>query len=76
MYPLNTSKVGEKVHIKCLGCNCEEACRLRELGCVEGTTGKIVSKQANVILQVGEARLAINGALARTILVSPKPQAL
>jgi Fe2+ transport system protein FeoA len=72
MLPLNVTKSGEKVDICCLDCSCDDACRLRELGCVEGVSGKIISNQSNVILQVGETRLAINGKLARRILVNPK----
>ncbi len=71
MHPLKNSKAGEKIHIRCLGCSCNEACRLREMGCVEGIQGKIISNQSNVVLQLGETRLAINGNLARSILVSP-----
>jgi Fe2+ transport system protein FeoA len=70
MHPLNTSKAGEKIHIQCLECNCQDACRLRELGCVEGIRGKIISNNSNIVLQVGETRLAISKKLARTILVS------
>lgn len=70
MYPLNTSKAGERIHIQCLGCDCQNACRLRELGCIEGIKGKIISNNSNVVLQVGEARLAISKKLARHILVS------
>lgn len=72
MFPLSTSEIGEIICIQCFGCNTEDACRLRELGCVEGCLGKIVSKQNNIILQVGETRLAITGDLARRIFVLPK----
>lgn len=70
MYPLHTTKAGEQIHIQCLGCNCQNACRLRELGCVEGVDGKIISNNSNVVLQVGDTRLAISQEIARTILVS------
>lgn len=70
MHPLNTTKAGEKIHIKCLGCDCQNACRLRELGCVEGVQGKIISNSSNIVLQVGETRLAISNKIARSILVS------
>lgn len=70
MQPLIYSRAGEKIYIRCLGCSCNEACRLREMGCVEGNRGTIISNQSHVVLQVGESRLAINGKLARTILVS------
>ncbi|MGD8427955.1 MAG: FeoA family protein [Balneolaceae bacterium] len=70
MHPLNTTKAGEKINIQCLGCDCQNACRLRELGCVEGVKGKIISNNSNIVLQVGDTRLAISEKLARTILVS------
>ena len=70
MHPLDTTKAGEKIHIKCLGCDCQNACRLRELGCVEGNKGKIISNKSDVVLQIGDTRLAISRKLARTILVS------
>lgn len=70
MHPLNAAKVGERVHIQCLGCDCENACRLREMGCVEGNKGKVISNNKSVVLQVGDTRLAISKSLARSILVS------
>tara|TARA_R110000868_G_scaffold294140_3_gene554762 strand:+ start:9561 stop:9779 length:219 start_codon:yes stop_codon:yes gene_type:complete len=71
MHPLNTSKEGEEVIVRCLDCHCDDVCRLNELGCVEGANGRIISNQKNIILQVGEARLAITETLAKSILVSP-----
>jgi len=71
MFPLNTSPIGEIITIQCFGCSTEDACRLRELGCVEGASAKLVSKQHHLILQVGETRLAINGELAGKIFVLP-----
>jgi len=71
MLPLKVTKSGEKVSVCCFACSHGEACRLREMGCVEGAFGVVVSNQANVILQVGETRLAINGNLAKSILVNP-----
>ena len=72
MHPLSNGKEGEEVIVRCLDCHCDDVCRLNELGCVEGAKGRIISNQKNVILQVGEARLAIAATLARTILVSPQ----
>ena len=72
MLPLILSKPGENVDICSLTCSSAEARRLREMGCIEGIRAVIISNQKNVILQVGDMRLAINGDLARTILVSPK----
>jgi len=70
MHPLNTTKAGEKIYIQCLGCDCQDACRLRALGCIEGIKGKIISNNSNVVLQVGDTRLAISKKLARSIFVS------
>ncbi len=71
MHPLSNSKEGEEIVVRCLDCNCDDVCRLNELGCVEGVNGKIISNQQNIILQLGETRLAIARKLAQTILVSP-----
>lgn len=70
MHPLNSSKEGENIVVRCLDCNCDDICRLNELGCIEGANGKIISNQNNIILQVGETRLAIAKDLAKSILVS------
>jgi Fe2+ transport system protein FeoA len=72
MYPLNHSKAGEEIVVQCLNCHFDDVCRLNELGCVVGTNGTILSNQQNVILKVGESRLAINGNLAQRILVRPR----
>ncbi|MBO6522213.1 MAG: ferrous iron transport protein A [Balneolaceae bacterium] len=72
MHPLSIGKEGEEVVVRCLDCHCDDVCRLNELGCVEGARGRIISNQKSVILQVGEARLAIASTLAKTILVSPQ----
>lgn len=72
MLPLTVTRPGENVSICSLTCSLDEAKRLREMGCVEGIRAVIISNQSNVILQVGDTRLAINGNLARTILVSPR----
>ena len=71
MHPLSNSKEGEQVVVRCLECNCEDVCRLNELGCVEGANGRIISNQKNVILEVGSTRLAIAFDIARSILVTP-----
>lgn len=68
--PICNASKGERVFIECLGCSCEDACRLQELGCVEGANGEIVSNHSRVILKIGETKVAISEALARTILVN------
>ncbi len=72
MYTLNHTKAGEEVTVHCINCDCDNVCRLNELGCYEGAKGVIISNQENVILKVGETRLAIDNALAKTILVTPR----
>lgn len=71
MSPLSASQVGDIVSIACLGCALDQACRLREIGCAEGAVARVVSVRRDVILQIGDTRLAIDGMLARMILVSP-----
>ena len=68
--PLSNTRKGEQIYIHCLNCSCHETCRLQELGCMKGARGKIISKQKNIILQVGESRIAISAALAKSILVN------
>ena len=55
--------------VQCLHCQGDDVCRLNELGCVEGACGTIISNQKNVIIKVGETRLAIDGNIAKSILV-------
>lgn len=70
MKPISNTKKGDRVHIRCLGCSCEDACQLKELGCIEGASGKIVSNYSRVIVQLGDTRLALSKELASSILVS------
>lgn len=72
MLPLTIIKPGENVYICILSCSIDEAKRLRELGCVEGNRAVVISNQKNLIVQVGDTKLAINGALAQSILVKPR----
>ena len=69
-YPLQHMLPDANVVVPCFACNCDDICRLNELGCFEGANGKIISNQKNIILQVGETRLAIAEDLAKSILVS------
>ncbi len=70
MVPLSALHAGDIVSISCLGCALDQACRLREMGCAEGATARVVSIRRDVILQIGDTRLAIDALLARMILVS------
>ena len=71
MYPLSTVKEGEEIEVCGFGCGCEQACRLRDLGCREGGKGKVISRQKNIIIQFGESRIAIDQHIAGNILVGP-----
>lgn len=71
MLPLIKIRPGEDVHIDILTCSTENAKRLRDSGCVEGNRAVIISNQKNIILKVGDTRLALNTGLARSILVTP-----
>ena len=72
MFPLNRSKEGDEVTVRCIECDCDYLGRLTELGCYEGASGTIISNHNNVILKVGESRLAIDNTLAQSILVTPR----
>jgi len=71
MIPLTNLHNGAVVSIMCLGCTMDQACRLREMGCAEGVTARVVSSQKHILLQIGETRLAIDHQLAKMILVNP-----
>ncbi|MEX2632840.1 MAG: FeoA domain-containing protein [Balneolales bacterium] len=72
MHPLTAAILGEEIDIQCLACSSQNACKLREMGCVEGLKGKLISNGSKIIFQVGETRLAISTQLAHTILVRSK----
>jgi Fe2+ transport system protein FeoA len=64
---------GTTVCIKALAASPEMRDRLRELGLGEEQRIKLLSRQANIICQVCNARLALSESLAKTILVQPLP---
>jgi Fe2+ transport system protein FeoA len=70
MVPLSALNAGDIVSISCLGCALDQACRLREMGCAEGAMARIIANRRDVIIQIGDTRLAIDAMLARMILVS------
>jgi len=70
MVPLSALQAGDIVSISCLGCALDQACRLREMGCAEGALARIIANRRDVIIQIGDTRLAIDAMLARMILVS------
>jgi Fe2+ transport system protein FeoA len=69
--PLSHVTAGTTVCIKELAASPELRDRLRELGLGEEQRIKLLSRQANVICLVCNARLALSESLARTILVEP-----
>jgi Fe2+ transport system protein FeoA len=68
--PLINARKGESFSIHCMNCSCKEVCMLQDLGCMKGARGKVLSNQKNIILQIGESRIAISAFLAQSILVS------
>ncbi|MBU6400634.1 MAG: FeoA domain-containing protein [Verrucomicrobia bacterium] len=71
--PLNQVRTGACVRIKQLAAAPEVTHRLRELGFCEEQKIRLLSRQANVICQVCNARLGLSSQLAEFILVEPVP---
>lgn len=71
--PLSRVKAGAVVCIKQLSTAPEITSRLRELGFCEEQKIKLVARQSNYICQVCNARLAISGKLADSIIVETVP---
>lgn len=69
--PLSRMAEGTEVCIRQLMASPEVRARLRELGLGEQQRIKIVSRQANFICQVCNARLGISEEVAQAILVEP-----
>jgi Fe2+ transport system protein FeoA len=74
--PLSRVKAGAVVCIKQLSAAPEVTSRLRELGFCEDQKIKLVARQSNYICQVCNARLAISGRLADSIMVETVPAPL
>jgi len=74
--PLSRVKAGAVVCIKHLSTSPDVTNRLRELGFCEDQKIKLVARQANYICQVCNARLAISGELADSIMVETIPAPL
>ena len=74
--PLSRVQAGAVVCIKQLSTAPEMTDRLRELGFCEDQKIKLVSRQSNYICQVCNARLAISGKLADSIMVEAVPAPL
>lgn len=71
--PLSQVQAGAVVCIKRLSTTPDVTGRLRELGLGEEQKIKLLSRQANFICQVCNARLGISEQLAKSILVEPLP---
>ena len=71
--PLSHVKTGAVVCIKQLSTTPEVTNRLRELGFCEEQRIKLLARQSNYICQVCNARLAISGKLADSIMVEAVP---
>jgi Fe2+ transport system protein FeoA len=69
--PLSHVHTGVAVRIKQLSASPEVTHRLREMGFCEEQKIKLLSRQANLICQVCNARLGISARLAEQILVEP-----
>ena len=71
MCPLSRVQAGSVVCIKRLFTAPDVSDRLRELGFCEEQRIKLLARQSNYICQVCNARLAISGKLADSIMVEP-----
>jgi Fe2+ transport system protein FeoA len=71
--PLSQIKTGAVVCIRELTTAPEVTNRLRELGFCEDQKIRLVARQSNYICQVCNARLAISGKLAESIMVEAVP---
>jgi Fe2+ transport system protein FeoA len=74
--PLSRVKAGAVVCIRQLTTAPEVTDRLRELGFCEDQKIRLVARQSNYICQVCNARLAISGKLADSIMVETIPTPL
>jgi Fe2+ transport system protein FeoA len=71
--PLSQVKAGAVVCIRQLSTAPDVTSRLRELGICEDQQIRLVARQSNYICQVCNARLAISGKLADSIMVEAVP---
>ena len=71
--PLSHIKAGAVVCIRQLSTTPDVTNRLRELGFCEDQKIRLVARQSNYICQVCNARLAISGKLAESIMVEAVP---
>jgi Fe2+ transport system protein FeoA len=68
---LGDCQAGASATVVSLGCGENEACRLRELGLMEGASVNIVDARHCMLLDVRGSRLALSPAITAGITVLP-----
>ncbi|HYW50943.1 MAG TPA: FeoA family protein [Gemmatimonadaceae bacterium] len=68
---LGDCRAGAQATVVSLGCGENEACRLRELGLMEGARVNIVDARHCMLLDVRGSRLALSPAITAGITVLP-----
>ena len=68
---LGDCRAGASATVVSLGCGENEACRLRELGLMEGASVNIVDARHCMLLDVRGSRLALSPAITAGITVLP-----
>jgi Fe2+ transport system protein FeoA len=68
---LGDCRAGASATVVALGCGEHEACRLRELGLIEGARVNVVDARHCMLLDVRGSRLALSNAITAGITVLP-----
>jgi Fe2+ transport system protein FeoA len=68
---LGDCRTGASATVVSLGCGENEACRLRELGLMEGASINVVDARQCMLLDVRGSRLALSPAITAGITVLP-----
>lgn len=66
-----TLSVGTRARIVRFDCEHSDSCRLRTLGVFEGSCVRIVDRRHGILLDVCGSRLALDSAIAMSIIASP-----
>jgi Fe2+ transport system protein FeoA len=69
--PLTSCEAGRCATVLVVTCTAADAHRLRTLGVYEGALVSVVDRRSGVLLDVCGTRLALNDAVAASILVRP-----
>lgn len=69
--PLLSLSIGTRARILALGCPLADSSRLRTLGVFEGACVRIVDRRHGILLDVCGSRLALDRAIAMSIIASP-----